>query len=303
MNTESKCFSEKDFRAFIKLHRLPESFIGTTGKYFVSLSEWVLKQIDTCQNPVFTLGISGAQGTGKSTLSNFIQAYLGVTRDMSVACLSIDDIYLSRTERVELSKKIHPLLFTRGVPGTHDIKLGWSVLESLRNLREGQVTFMPRFNKALDDRCGEDNWTRIDGPIDLVIFEGWCVGSEAVPDDQLIEPINTLESEEDLDGSWRKYVNEQLKSYSILFDSLDTLAMLRAPDFESVRRWRLEQERKLASAAKNLNSQIMNDDQVDRFVQYFERITLRDLISVSTKADVVLDLGLNHEIRSMSFKH
>ncbi len=36
--------------------------------------------------------------------------------------LSIDDYYLSKIERLRISQKVHPLLITRGVPGTHDIK-------------------------------------------------------------------------------------------------------------------------------------------------------------------------------------
>jgi len=38
-----------------------------------------------------------------------------------VEVLSLDDFYLGHAARLQLARDIHPLLATRGVPGTHDI--------------------------------------------------------------------------------------------------------------------------------------------------------------------------------------
>ena len=38
--------------------------------------------------------------------------------------LSLDDLYLPKAERLRLARDVHPLLATRGVPGTHDVALG-----------------------------------------------------------------------------------------------------------------------------------------------------------------------------------
>ncbi|MET0815794.1 MAG: kinase, partial [Pseudoxanthomonas sp.] len=84
--------------------------------------------------PVFA--IAGLQGSGKSTLAAQIAA-LAHARGRSVAVLSIDDFYLSKDRRQLLARQVHPLLATRGPPGTHDLPLA---LETLEGLRAGRPT-------------------------------------------------------------------------------------------------------------------------------------------------------------------
>src|SRR6187402_352808 len=75
----------------------------------------------------FILGISGLQGSGKSTLAaSLIEA--AKERGWSAVSLSLDDVYLTRAEREALGRQVHPLLRTRGVPGTHDLTLLASTL-------------------------------------------------------------------------------------------------------------------------------------------------------------------------------
>ena len=58
-------------------------------------------------------------------------------------------------------------------------------------------------------------------------------------------PVNTLETGEDPQGTWRRYVNRQLRlGYPELFSLVDAWIMLKAPSFECVFDWRLEQERR-----------------------------------------------------------
>ena len=182
------------------------------------------------------------------------------------------------------------------------MQLARSILRALDKLKQDETLTIPRFDKALDDRCPEEDWSLIDGPVDLIILEGWCVGARTVPEHQLCEPINSLESEEDKNGTWRKHVNEQLKSYEVLFDMLDALALLQTPDFKSVYRWRTEQERKLALSKLPSKSKIMTNAQIVRFVQHFERITLHNMKSVGSRADVVMNIGVDHQIESISIK-
>ena len=76
------------------------------------------------------LGICGAQGSGKSTLAEALAERL--ERDgLACAVLSLDDLYLTRAERERLARGVHPLLATRGPPGTHDTSLGIAVLDAL----------------------------------------------------------------------------------------------------------------------------------------------------------------------------
>ena len=95
---------------------------------------------------IATVGIGGGQGAGKSTLGQLIAA-AAEARELRVAVLGIDDFYLARAERQRLAKEIHPLLATRGPPGTHDVALLRRTLAALQ--RPGVVT-VPRFDNTVD---------------------------------------------------------------------------------------------------------------------------------------------------------
>lgn len=236
----------------------------------------------------FVLGICGAQGSGKSTLADGLAARLSAS-GLRVAVLSLDDLYLTRAEREVLARDVHPLLATRGVPGTHDVALGLSVLDGLA--QEGP-TLLPRFDKAVDTRAAVG--VRVEGPVDVVLLEGWCVG--AVPQDEaaLAMPVNVLERERDADGRWRRHVNDCLGGdYQRLFARIDALVLLAAPDFAIVRDWRCQQEEGLRARLRQEGKptdQTMSDAQVATFIQFYERLTRHILNEMGTRADLVLRL-------------
>ena len=290
--------------AFLDRHQLPESFARTVTEFFEPLCLWVEQRLANRQGSVpCVLGINGAQGTGKSTLADFILEYLAVEHDRITVVLSIDDLYLTRAQRQALARDVHPLLGTRGVPGTHDVELGLSIIGSLKKLEQGQSMLVPRFDKSADDRYAESEWTQAKGPVDLVILEGWCVGSESVPDDELLLPINDLETSEDSNGIWRSYVNQQLKKiYAPLFEMLDALVFMAAPDFNCVLKWRTEQEEKLATSTSARETRVMTKTQIKRFIQHCERITRQNLKSLATRADVLFELGPDHQVVSTRYK-
>ena len=285
-------------------HRLPESFARTATKFYEPLGLWVEQRLqDREGREPFVLGINGAQGTGKSTLADYIREYLAVAHDRSTVILSIDDLYLTLAQREALAKDVHPLLATRGVPGTHDVELGLSIIGSLKNLKQGQSLLVPRFDKSTDDRFAESEWTQVSDPVDLIILEGWCVGSKSVVDDELLQPINDLETDEDPSGTWRSYVNQQLKEiYPPLFEMLDALVFMSAPDFDCVLRWRTEQEEKLAADTSAPETRVMTKSQIEHFIQHYERITRQNLTSLATSADVRLELGQDHQVVSAHYK-
>ena len=74
------------------------------------------------KKPYF-VGLAGGQGTGKTTTSLLIKIILSKYFKLDVFRISIDDFYKTRKERINLSKRVHPMLLTRGVPGTHDINM------------------------------------------------------------------------------------------------------------------------------------------------------------------------------------
>ncbi|MFK8051606.1 MAG: hypothetical protein AB8F65_01440 [Woeseiaceae bacterium] len=289
--------------AFIEQHALPQAYVESARRAFLPLASWLNTQLDRAQGGAYVLGINGAQGTGKSTLAALLADVMGGTYDRRVAILSIDDLYMTRTEREVLATKVHPLLRTRGVPGTHDVALGLSLIRQLTLLGDAESVQVPRFDKSTDDRAPASCWDRIEGPLDLIILEGWCVGSVPCDVAALQEPINSLERDEDPEGIWRHYVNQKLTTdYQALFDLLDDLVFLRAPDFEVVHEWRLKQEQKLRTSVGAGGTAIMSDADVARFIQHYERITRANLAGLSERSAVAIELDRSHAAVSLVYQ-
>ncbi|GGE05206.1 kinase [Tsuneonella deserti] len=221
------------------------------------------------------VGLSGAQGSGKSTMAPRLVQRLSAA-GLRAQVLALDDFYLTEAERAELARTVHPLLLTRGVPGTHDIGLLRGAIDSLLAGREAAI---PIFDKARDDRAG---WRTLDSAADVILLEGWCVGARPEPSQRLLAPVNALERDEDASGAWRDWVNQHLASdYAALFARLDLRFFLRAPEFDVVLDWRAEQERGLPSGG-------MSGREVERFIHHYERIT-RWMLE-DEPADLVFDL-------------
>jgi len=265
------------------------------------VTDAVLERMATASQSPFYLGLCGSQGSGKSTLTAQLRTNLEAS-GQRVAALSLDDLYFSRTQRQRLAAEIHPLFATRGPPGTHDVALGEAVFDGLA--REG-VTHIPRFDKRLDMPLPQARWDSIASPVDVVIFEGWCVGARAQTDDQLATPINALERTQDPDGLWRRAVNDTLKgAYAHLFARLNMLVYLAAPSFDVVAGWRMEQEatlRRALQANGESTDGLMSDDDIARFVRFYERLTRFMLEEMPRRADVTI--RIDERRRPLSVVH
>lgn len=237
------------------------------------------------------LGLCGAQGSGKSTIAANLSAALSAT-GLVAPVLSLDDLYLSRRDRTALAGAVHPLLATRGPPGTHAVALGSKVLSGLEN---AGPTRLPRFDKGSDEPLPLADWPSVDGPADVVIFEGWCVGARPEAPDALITPINGLERSEDPTGVWRNWINDRLAiDYPSLFERLDMLVLLVAPDLATVVDWRAQQEDGLRARLMAKGAPLgatMGRAQIERFVQHYERLTRHVLREMPSRADLVVHLN------------
>lgn len=235
------------------------------------------------------VGICGAQGSGKSTLSRHLAEYFE-DRGVRVAVLSLDDLYLSREARRRLADSVSPMFATRGVPGTHDVTLGETVLDALK---ARQPVHLPRFDKASDQPAPESEWPLADGA-DLILFEGWCVGATPQADYELREPVNDLEANLDAQGIWRRHVNDALKGpYRRLFGRIDRLILLAAPDFAVVADWRTQAEHELRDRLKRegtTGARVMSNGEVARFVLHYQRLTQAILREMPGRADLTLRL-------------
>lgn len=286
--------------AFCKAHRLPGSFRRVAAAHYAPLARWLL---ETPWPVPPIIGICGAQGTGKSTLAEYLAAELNDAADWSVAVLSMDDFYLSRAVRLELSRTIHPLLATRGPPGTHDCGLMGDYLQRLRHLGDGESLALPRFDKSRDDRAPAEAWPHVAGPLNAVILEGWCLGVPPQHAGELVTPVNDLEALHDGDARWRTYVNNRLgDEYAEVFSQLDRLIFLRTPDMDAVLRWRSEQESKLIASTSAGQPGIMDAPQLREFVQHFERLTKAAIARLPATADVTLVLEASHEVRESLYR-
>jgi D-glycerate 3-kinase len=283
------------FLASLAKQRIPSALAEPLARVYLPLAAWVVAH--KMDGP-FVLGVNGAQGSGKSTLCEFLALILREGYECKVAGFSIDDIYKTRAERERLAGSVHPLLVTRGVPGTHDVSLGLETLDRLTTAGMESPVALPAFDKSVDDRRPKSAWHLTAAPVDIVIFEGWCVGCVPQTQEELVCPINALEAEEDKDGRWRTHVNEQLAGpYAELFGRLDRLIMLKVPGMECVHRWRGLQERKLAAAVQDSSSpggRLMDETALRRFIMHYERLTRHMLAEMPARADVTLFLDDNH---------
>jgi D-glycerate 3-kinase len=281
---------------FLQQERLPEAYRLTIQNALLPLAEAIAARAKLSDHMV-VVGLCGAQGSGKSTAAAAL-VHILQREDLPAVALSIDDFYLPRAERSALARSIHPLLITRGVPGTHDVELALATIESLA---EDDPVLLPAFDKATDDRRPRSQWRSCQGPMRVVILEGWCVGALPQTAAQLMTPVNALEREEDPDGRWRGYVNDALTTrYPALFNRLSLLVLLAAPSFEVVQRWRGEQEQRLREKLQREGgdaTRVMDDAAIARFIAHYERVTRQILQEMPLRADHLISLDAQRVAR------
>ena len=293
---------------FLQEHRLPQAYLETARRYFDPLVRALIALFREQQSKALLVSLSGCQGSGKSTLADYLR-YSLIKLGINTINVSLDDFYLSKRERENRAQSIHPLFRTRGVPGTHNTQ---RLINTLRCAKHGKLSgeALPRFDKLCDDLMPESEWITVDESPSVFILEGWCLGAEAVDESELLAPCNTFEETKDPDGQWRSAVNRFLRADYHLINSLfDVQLFLKAPGFESVFEWRLEQEEKLqkrladekgGTAIEASKPSGMSKEQVREFIQYYQRITEHLLATLPSKADVVWELDDHRQVVAIS---
>ena len=307
MQQVNECFVKvkKDYLKFISSQETKKDKFKNRDRmiksFLIPVSFWISKR--TNKKKPLMIGLAGGQGSGKTTISSILTLILKKYFKLKVFKVSIDDFYKTRKDRKLLSKNKHPLLMTRGVPGTHDIDLMLKFFKKVKSKSFKNIT-IPKFNKAIDDRCKKSLWYKLKSKPDVVIFEGWCVGAKAQTNKQLKNPINSLERVHDQDIKWRSHVNNQLKTkYKTLFKQLDGLLYLKAQNFNILRKWRLKQERKLWIQTKNKkNLKIMSSGDIINFMQTYQRITQQMFKDAVKSSSIIMNLNSNHQIQTMKLK-
>jgi D-glycerate 3-kinase len=268
----------------------------TQDRYPDAIVHAVLDALTRAELRPWLIGLSGLQGSGKSTLAAQL-VELAARRGIAALALSIDDFYFGRAARQRLARDVHPLLATRGVPGTHDIELLHGTLDALRAATPRRPARVPRFDKGLDTRVAPSRWHRVARMPELVILEGWCIGVPPQDSAALLRPVNQLEHDEDRDALWRNWVNAQLaRHYVPLWQRLDRLIMLQAPDYAVVARWRDEQER----ALRRRNApRALTPTALKRFLMHYERLSRHALKALPARADLRIVLDEDRRVRRL----
>ena len=251
----------------------------------------IIKNINDSKNSKFI--IAGSQGSGKSTLTAVLKLVLEKFYKKKVMLLSIDDYYLSKNKRQELSKKIHPLLITRGVPGTHNIA---ALRKDIINFQKKKFPIVaPLFNKLKDDISSKK---KIIKKAEILLLEGWCCGSTPINREYLFNNINHLESTLDKNKLWRQYYNSQLqKDYKKVFSLFDQQIYIQAPSFTYILKWRYAQEK--SNALKSKDEKFMKKTDLRKFIQHYEKLTKWMIKTMPAKADMLIKIDKNQKIKKV----
>ena len=267
----------KEIIKFIKKETLLVYKKNYSEKYIQQKIIPIINYINLSNRKKFLIG--GSQGIGKSSIILIIKKTLEEFYNKKVLALSLDDYYLSKVERELLANQIHPLLRTRGVPGTHNIK---ELLSNISKFDKNKYPFLiPIFDKLTDDRLRIKN--KINGNFDVLILEGWCCGCNDIEKNYLYKNINYLEKTYDKTFLWRNFYNEKLKGdYKRLFNSFDQIIFMQAPSFKYVINWRLKQEKNNFSNSKKVKK--MSKKELKFFIEHYEKITkwmLKNTVNIS----------------------
>ncbi|KAI0104035.1 P-loop containing nucleoside triphosphate hydrolase protein [Nemania sp. FL0031] len=284
----------------------------------------------------FVLGLSGLQGSGKSTWAGSLAKVLSDCHNLRTIVLSLDDLYLPHDNLVQL-REANPnnnLYRNRGQPGTHDEVLA---KQFFNDLLSGRDVALPNFDKSKfngeGDRVPKNEWemVRSEPPLDVLVFEGWCVGFQAVPDAELEArwsaardtvlpshsdiaertsmPLTTVLATYPLGDI--KLLNDNLKRYNNSFMGsrhFDFLIHLDTNRLANVYCWRIQQEEALRAA----KGEGQTDEQVIAFVQvympayelYLERLQTEAFVekgdTKGAPTHVRVLLGNNREIISVT---
>ena len=289
------------------LHTFPvksTNFLEILWYLWLPLAMKLSSETQSLKRPLIQ-GILGGQGTGKTTLSEVLRLILAKL-GYSIVNLSLDDLYLSYADRLQLQKQ-DPRLIWRGPPGTHDIELGIAVLDELRSSKTGELVAgknikIPRFDKSAWGGAGDRILPESVSDVDIVLFEGWFVGVEPVDELQLNQfladspfPICT-----ESDRQFARDMNAKLWDYVPLWNRLDRLIVLYPQDYRVSQVWRNQAEQKMMAAGKSGMSEL----EINRFVEYFWKalhpeLFIKSMVAGGVRVDLAIELKCDRTIEKI----
>ena len=237
--------------------------------------------------------VAGSQGSGKSSLSKLIKLYLEKFYSKNVVIISMDDFYLSKKQRTQLSKNIHPLFLTRGAPGTHDLELLNKKI--LQIFDKKFPVYLPIFDKVTDTR--KRTYRKVLKG-DVIIFEGWCAGAQPVNQNYLQKNFNNLEKYKDKNFIWRNSYNKYLNEYQKIFSQFNYFIYFQFNQWSHVLDWKYKQELELRDKKKDLALK----KYLKEFIQYYEKVSKWMHLKVPKYCNILIKLNAHQKIKSIKLK-
>ena len=303
---------EMAFQTTVRAMGLPAHVSQQLKTIYQPIVTWLDEQRIRLSRPIL-LGVSGPPGAGKSTFAQLLAKAMSLQTCRRVETISLDDFYLTKLERQQLARDVHPLCAVRGVPGTHDIEWLMSTLDRIfaptsldptsldltsLDLTNCERLVIPRFDKLADDRAARDVSHGITTAPDCVLLEGWCLGCPPLP--AWRAPYNGRESREDPQGVWARWSAQHLNSaYQALFERLDGLVMIDVASMDCVFEGRWRQEQRLEALRSNYSSDEsprMSKAEVYAFLALFERHIAHMRAHLPSTCDVLLRRGEDGEL-------
>lgn len=248
----------------------------------------------------FIVGIQGGQGTGKTTLVDFLKRRLK-KQGFKIQSFSIDDFYETYDYRKRFSDqhKGNPFYqIARGMPGTHKVKL---LKQTLAKIKAGKPFEIPIFDKSKHGGSGDVSrrTIKVKERQDFILFEGWCVGIPKISSKGLINICKKNEiplQEIDPQLKYHPVVLKLIKDYLPIWKYLNYMIMLQADSSLLHHKWRLQQERELRKKKR----QGMNKDKIETFVSVYLPLTY--VCYEKIKPDVKIMINSRHELYKMGSK-
>ncbi|KAL0076367.1 P-loop containing nucleoside triphosphate hydrolase protein [Phycomyces blakesleeanus] len=224
----------------------------------------------------FVVGVSGCQGSGKTTLCTTLEYLLkDVPYGLNVVSFSLDDVYLDHNQQQRRAKSDpdNRLVQFRGQPGSHDLDLACETFETL--LEDSRPCPIPAYDKSvfggLGDRIDPTLWQTTQPPVDIILFEGWCLGFKSLPVEEVCEQYRKAKED---GASWTAHplqhilgLNESLAAYeNTIYNYFDIFIHLSPDDLRNVYQWRLEQEH---DSIRTRGVGGLNDEAVYTFVDTY----------------------------------
>lgn len=279
----------------------------STLEFYNNIKNWILDRYRESNKECFFVALNAPQGSGKTTLTQHLVKQFR-KHNLQALAISIDDFYLSYEEQLKLAQAYpdNPYLQQRGYPGTHDIPLGQQTLKHLKCLKQNEHFLVPRYDKSAysgqGDRRPREQWERVQGPVQILLLEGWMLGfapSTNASTNNIRETQNSslkyigFDFDKDKDSKTWQVIDHFLLPYSAWLEDVDAFIYLKTQDPIYVLEWRKEAEQNMKARGFAGMSEAEVTAYAEKFLPAYERYAENVMKSQSHSPSLFFVLAKN----------